>query len=166
MQCVHIYCQIQPLMSSPTFPSIWIHLNNLTENYTLHSLQFCLLPVPIWFNILSVHASCWVNKLNWMVYCVVLSHIRQGTHSILCSPLIWPHYSAWCRILLYYWQQCCSRTVWYCTNNAQHWCGWCVNHSEYPVWICWALITMVLWRRSSYACTTGKMKLHTYYYST
>ena len=52
---------------------------------------------------------------------------------------------------------------WYCTNNAQHWCGWCVNHSKYPVWICWASTMMVLWRRSSYACTTGKMKLHTYY---
>ena len=49
----------------------------------------------------------WMSHIS--VYCVVLSHIRQGTHSIICSPLIWPHYSAWCRI---HWQQWCSRTVW------------------------------------------------------
>ena len=68
-------------MFSPTFPSTWIHLNSWKSHWNVHP-SFSSVLSSAYFNILGVHTSCWVDKLNWMVYCVVLSHIRQR---IICS---------------------------------------------------------------------------------
>ena len=169
-------------MLPPTFPSTSlskypeISLKTTPFNYVFCLFQYnstfwvCTPVVGLTNSIELFTVSCWATLGKELM---VLYAAHSSDHTIVpgatycciigsTSPLIWPHCSAWCHILLYYWQQCCSGTVWYCTNNAQSWYGWCVNHSKYPVWICWASTTMVLWRRS-YACTTGKMKLHTYY---
>ena len=72
---------------------------------TLHSLQFCLHPVPVALYCLGVDTGSRVYKMKRMIDHPMSSHTRGSGDRVVCPPLIRVDGGPWCCVCLDYWQE-------------------------------------------------------------
>ena len=68
--------------------------------YPFHAFKPGFHPVPIGLNVMHVDPCGRISEGNGVVDSLVLSHIREVLYSMICSPLITPHYASWTNMLL------------------------------------------------------------------
>ena len=72
---------------------------------TLHSLEFCLHPVPVALYCLGVDTGSRVYKMKRMIDHPMSSHTRESGDRVVCPPLIGVDGGPWCCVCLDYWQE-------------------------------------------------------------
>ena len=111
---------------------------------TLHSLKFGLNSVPIRLYVLSMDASCRIDKLNAVIHRLVLCHRGEMLNIIVCSPHVTPHNRSRANMLLDYGEESGSIPLGNYLHHTKCWTQARVHHTKHPTGRAWWTTSVVL----------------------